>query len=74
MILDVRMPGEDPLAVAALLRQRGPKVAILLTSAFSRDDVPQGCFDVGMGFLAKEELAPDTLVAAVKGLPRGPVR
>lgn len=73
LVLDVRMPGEDPLAVAATLR-RGRAVPILLTSAFSRDDVPQECFDLGMGFLPKEDLAPDTLLRAARELTDGPTR
>ncbi len=68
VLLDVRMPGEDPIAIALPMASRG-EVAILLTSAFSRDDVPQECFDLGMGFLAKDELGPDTIVRALATLP-----
>ena len=65
------MPGEDPIAIAVPLAIRGD-VAILLTSAFSRDDLPQECFEVGMGFLAKDELGPETLLRAMATLPTGP--
>ncbi len=71
VLLDVRMPGEDPIAIAVPLAIRGD-VAILLTSAFSRDDLPQECFEVGMGFLAKDELGPETLLRAMATLPTGP--
>lgn len=72
VLLDVRMAAEDPLAVAMDLVCHRSDVAILLTSAFSRDDVPRECFDLGMGFLPKEDLAPDTLLDAARSLVRGP--
>ena len=64
VLLDVRMPGSDPLEVAAALRLNHPEVRVLLISAFSRDDVPPEFFDLGIGFIPKEDLDPSTLRAS----------
>lgn len=64
VLLDVRMPGSDPLEVAAALRLNHPEIRVLLISAFSRDDVPPEFFDLGIGFIPKEELDPGTLRAS----------
>lgn len=73
LLLDVRMPGEDSLAMAAQLRRARPHLRILLVSADSVEDIPDDVFDLGIGFLAKDELEPDTLLAALhlgQGCPR----
>lgn len=69
LLLDVRMPGEDPLSMAIALMRRHRQLRVLLVSAFGRDDVPVECFAAGMGFLQKEDLAPQTLLSAVRSLP-----
>lgn len=61
LLLDVRMPGEDSLAMAADLRRSRPGLRILLVSADSIEDIPQEVFALGIGFLAKEDLCPISL-------------
>ena len=58
------------LDVATVLRRERPEVVVVLVSAFSRDDVPAEVLGQGIGFLAKEDLAPATLQQAVAGLCR----
>lgn len=70
VLLDVRMPDADSLDVATVLRRERPEIVVVLVSAFSRDDVPAEVLGQGIGFLAKEDLAPATLQQAVAGLCR----
>ncbi len=70
VLLDVRMPDADSLDVATVLRRERPEIVVVLVSAFSRDDVPAEVLGQGIGFLAKEDLAPTTLQQAVAGLCR----
>ncbi len=59
------MPGEDPLEMACALRRERPALRIVLVSAESVEDIPDDVFDAGVGFLAKEDLTPETLRAAL---------
>lgn len=65
LLLDVRMPGEDTLAIALGLRCAHPELRIVLVSADSVLDIPEHVFDAGIGFLAKEQLTPETLAEAI---------
>ena len=69
LLLDVRIPGEDTLAMAALLRRTRPALHVVLVSANSIDDIPEEIFDLGVGFLAKEDLSPQALVETIAALP-----
>lgn len=65
LLLDVRMPGEDSLGMALRLRDLQPQLRVLLVSAESLEDIPDEVFDRGIGFLAKEDLSPAALRAAI---------
>ncbi len=62
LLLDVRIPGEDTLAMAVHLRRTRPELRVVLVSANSIDDIPEEIFDLGIGFIAKENLSPAALV------------
>ena len=68
LLLDVRIPGEDTLGMAALLRRTRPDVQVVLVSVNSIEDIPQEIFELGVGFLAKEDLSPQTLVETIAAL------
>lgn len=70
ILLDVRMPDADALDLAADLRRDRPALVVVLVSAFSRDDVPAEVLNLGIGYLAKEDLAPATLHEVVASLRR----
>ena len=61
LLLDVRIPGEDTIAVATALRHSRPRLTVVLVSADSILDIPEEVFALGIGFIAKEELTPETL-------------
>lgn len=62
LLLDVRIPGEDTLAMTVHLRRTRPELRVVLVSANSIDDIPEEIFDLGIGFIAKENLSPAALV------------
>ena len=64
----MRIPGEDTLGMAALLRRTRPDVQVVLVSVNSIEDIPQEIFELGVGFLAKEDLSPQTLVETIAAL------
>jgi DNA-binding NarL/FixJ family response regulator len=66
VLLDVRMPGVDGPAAAALIRARWPQVAVLLCSSHGADDLPAA---LPARFVAKEELTVDVLRAALPARP-----
>ncbi|MDO5696593.1 MAG: response regulator [Dermatophilus congolensis] len=72
LLLDVRMPGEDTLAIALGLRCAHPELRIVLVSADSVLDIPEHVFDAGIGFLPKELLTPESLTAAITAREAGP--
>lgn len=72
VLLDVRMPGEDPLGFAAGLRGSRPDVVVVLVSAYGVLDVPPALLESGVGFVAKEALAPESLLAAIDAARAGP--
>lgn len=65
ILLDVRMPGEDPLAFAAEVRRNRPGIAVVLVSAYDLLDLPPEILASGVGFLAKEDLTPERLAAVL---------
>lgn len=67
LLLDVRIPGADTLAMATRLRQARPALRVVLVSAESVLDIPDEVFAMGIGFLPKEVLTPHTLAEAVRG-------
>ncbi len=66
LLLDVRMPGEDTLEMAATLRRNRPRLTVVLISADSVLDIPDEVFALGIGFLAKEELTPASLARTLQ--------
>lgn len=67
LLLDVRIPGADTLAMATRLRRARPELRVVLVSAESVLDIPEEVFALGIGFLPKEVLTPQTLAEAVRG-------
>ena len=71
VLLDIRMPGEDALGFAAWLRRVRPELVVVLVSAYGVLDVPISLLAAGVGFVAKEDLAPASLLAAIAAARAG---
>ncbi|HNQ07940.1 MAG TPA: response regulator [Tetrasphaera sp.] len=71
VLLDIRMPGEDALGFAAWVRRVRPELVVVLVSAYGVLDVPISLLAAGVGFVAKEDLAPASLLAAIAAARAG---
>ncbi len=71
LVLDVNMPGLDPVATTRHLKEQCPALHILVLTAYDDDAYVTGLLSAGaIGYLLKEE-ALETLVTAVRAVARG---
>lgn len=71
LVLDVNMPGLDPVSAARRLKDNQPSLNILVLTAYDDDAYVRGMLSAGAtGYLLKEE-ALDTLVTAIRAVARG---
>lgn len=71
VVLDVRMPGMDGLAAAAVIRERHPGVKVLLMTCLAEEAVLRRAAADGVnGFLFKDT-APETFADAIRAVHRG---
>lgn len=71
LVLDVNMPGLDPVAVTRRLKEQRPALQILVLTAYDDDAYVNGLLSAGAtGYLLKEE-ALDTLTTAIRAVARG---
>ena len=71
LVLDVNMPGLDPVAVTRRLTAQRPALRILVLTAYDDDAYVTGLLSAGAtGYVLKDE-ALETLVAAVRAVARG---
>ena len=71
LVLDVNMPGLDPVSVTRHLREQYPALNVLVLTAYDDDAYVTGLLAAGAtGYLLKEE-ALDTLVAAIRAVAKG---
>ncbi len=71
LVLDINMPGLDPVAATRSLKKHRPALNILVLTAYDDDAYVTGLLSAGAtGYLLKEE-ALDTLVTAIRAVARG---
>lgn len=71
LVLDVNMPGLDPVAATRRLKEQCSALHILVLTAYDDDAYVTGLLSAGAtGYLLKEE-ALETLVAAIRAVARG---
>lgn len=71
LVLDVNMPGLDPVATTRYLKRQYPALHILALTAYDDDAYVTGLLSAGAsGYLLKEE-ALETLVAAIRAVAHG---
>src|SRR5207245_1757053 len=71
VLMDLRMPGMDGLAAITQIRQRWPKVAVIILTTYNEDDLMIRGLQAGArGYLLKDT-SLDTLLQAVRTAARG---
>ena len=71
VLMDLMMPGMDPVEASRLIREQAPSVKVLVISATGDEDLGLLALHAGaVGFLSKA-VDPDALVRAVRGAVSG---
>lgn len=71
LVLDVTMPGLDPIATTRRLKEQDPTLQILILTAHDDEAYVTGLLSAGaMGYILKDE-ALDSLVAAIRTIAKG---
>lgn len=65
VLLDVRMPGMDGVALHAALRERMPRATYVLMTAFASDERLGAARAAGIRDVLSKPFGPDALIAAV---------
>ncbi len=71
VLLDISMPGKDGIEVLKILKNRRPKLAVLMLSIYPEEQYAVRALRSGAsGYLTKES-APDELIAAIRKVSSG---
>lgn len=70
-VLDVRMPVMDGVACTQALRQRYPRLPILILTTFDDRALVQGCLEAGANAYLLKDIEPDQLANAIRLLIAG---
>jgi len=73
VLLDVRMPGMDGLAVLDQLRERYPSVAVVMLSAIDDPALVRGALERGAAAFVLKHVDPRDLAAAVRQVVMGAI-
>jgi len=73
VLLDVRMPGMDGLAVLEQLRERYPSVAVVMLSAIDDPALVRGALERGAAAFVLKHVDPRDLAAAVRQVVMGAI-
>jgi DNA-binding NarL/FixJ family response regulator len=71
LVLDIRMPDMDGVEVCSCLSELAPDVRIIVLSSFADDDELFGALAAGATSYILKGVAPDALVAAIRGVAIG---
>jgi DNA-binding NarL/FixJ family response regulator len=66
LLLDISMPGKNGIEVLKILRERIPKLQILVLSMFPEDQYALRALKAGAAGYVSKEAAPETLVDAIR--------
>ena len=73
VLLDVRMPGMDGLAILEQLRERYPSVAVVMLSAIDDPALVRGALERGAAAFVLKHVDPRDLAAAVRQVVTGAI-
>ena len=71
LLLDISMPGRNGIEILKVVRERHPKVAVLILSMFPEDQYAVRALKAGAAGYVTKEAAPETLVDAIRLAARG---
>jgi DNA-binding NarL/FixJ family response regulator len=71
LLLDMRMPDMSGVQVCQKLRVLAPEVRVIVLSSFADDDDVFGALSAGAASYIMKDVAPDALVAAIRGVASG---
>lgn len=71
LVLDMRMPDLSGVQVCRQLSQSTPDVRIVVLSSFADDEDVFGALSAGAASYILKDVAPDALVAAIRGVASG---
>jgi DNA-binding NarL/FixJ family response regulator len=71
LLLDMRMPDMDGVQVCGRLSESAPQVRIVILSSFADDEDVFGALAAGAASYIMKDVAPDALVAAIRGVASG---
>jgi DNA-binding NarL/FixJ family response regulator len=71
LVLDMRMPDMHGVQVCRQLSQSTPEVRIVVLSSFADDEDVFGALSAGASSYILKDVAPDALVAAIRGVASG---
>ncbi len=73
VLLDIAMPGRDGLDVLQALRQRWPRLPVLMLSTYPEKQYAVRCIQLGAAGYLNKSADPDDMVAAVRKVAAGGV-
>lgn len=71
VLLDIAMPGRDGLDVLQALRQRWPRLPVLMLSTYPEKQYAVRCIKLGAAGYLNKSADPDEMVAAVRKVAAG---
>jgi DNA-binding NarL/FixJ family response regulator len=71
LVLDMRMPDMNGAEVCRKLSESAPDVRIVVLSSFAEDEDVFGAMSAGAASYIMKDVAPDALVAAIRGVASG---
>lgn len=71
LLLDMRMPDMNGVEVCRAMVEAAPEVRIVVLSSFADDDDVFGALSAGAASYIMKDVAPDALVAAIRGVASG---
>ncbi|APV51385.1 DNA-binding response regulator [Betaproteobacteria bacterium GR16-43] len=71
LLLDISMPGKSGIDILKLVRERMPKLAVLMLSMFPEDQYATRALKAGASGYLTKDTAPEKLVEAIRTVARG---
>jgi DNA-binding NarL/FixJ family response regulator len=70
-VLDIQLPGKNGVEIAEALRQKHPRVKILILTALKDDAPVKQCRDIGVEGMISKDSGKDTYLEALEALKAG---